>query len=284
MAERDGDLELKLVKRILAIGVVGLTPLSASAESYTVGVVPQFEPEKLAGIWAPILEQVSAITGDTYELVGSTNIPEFETDFLRGNFDFAYMNPYHLVMANRAQGYLPLINDGSRMLSGVLVAAKDSGVETVADLEGKTIAYPAPNALGASLLMRAELERKFALNYSARYVSTHSSAYLNVVLGEAGAAGGVRSTLNETPAEIRDQLVVIFETEKLPPHPIAAHPRVSKEAQAAFTQAFLQLAADPETNALLVPIPMTQASETSLDDFEIVKQLGLDSYVISSGN
>ncbi len=99
------------------------------------------------------------------------------------------------LVAAEAQGYTPIVRDGGRELFGVLVVAKDSDIETVEDLEGRSIAYPSPNALGASLLMRADLDRNFGLNYEAHYVSTHSSAYLNVVLGQMDAAGGVMAVV-----------------------------------------------------------------------------------------
>lgn len=136
-----------------------------------------------------MLEEIEERSGVELRMVGSPRIPEFEQAFARDEFDFTDMNPYHSLVAFDTQGYEPLIRDGARQLFGVLVVDKDSAYEDVADLEGKKIAFPASNSLGASLLMRADLNRRHALDFVPEYVNTHSSAYLNVLLGEAEAAG-----------------------------------------------------------------------------------------------
>jgi phosphonate transport system substrate-binding protein len=192
-----------------------LAPAAGRAQdkpTFNVGVVPQFEARKLADIWLPILDELERRTGYHFDMEGSARIPVFEKSFEAGEFDFAYMNPYHCLVAMETQGYVPLVKDGSRKLFGVLVVRKDSPFEKVEDLAGRTIAFPAPNALGASLLMRAELARKVGIGFEAVYAQTHTSSYLNVVLGEADAAGGVMSTLQKQDPEIRDQLRVIYET------------------------------------------------------------------------
>lgn len=124
---------------------------------YRIGVVPQFEQRKLFRIWIPILQELEARTGLRFEVVGSELIPDFEKLFLAGEFDFAYMNPYHVVSANNVQGYLPLVCDGSRTLQGILVVRKDSPITSIEELKGQTVAFPSANALGASLLPRSEL-------------------------------------------------------------------------------------------------------------------------------
>lgn len=159
----------------------------ANQSSYTFGVVPQYEIHRLASIWLPILTELEKKTGLKFRLVGATNIPDFEDRFMNGNFDFAYMNPYHSRLAQKDQGYIALVRDGSKRLFGILVARKDSQIDAVEQLEGKEIAFPAPNALGASLVMRADLDQLFGLTYTPIYVQTHSSVYLNVALGKEAA-------------------------------------------------------------------------------------------------
>ncbi|MEK9775021.1 MAG: PhnD/SsuA/transferrin family substrate-binding protein, partial [Quisquiliibacterium sp.] len=76
---------------------------------YTFGVVPQFDARKVVEIWGPILKELEKRTGFDFELVGSPKIPQFEIEFEQGRYDFAYMNPYHALIAGRTQKYLPLV-------------------------------------------------------------------------------------------------------------------------------------------------------------------------------
>ncbi len=257
---------------------------SARAEQvYTFGVVPQFEARALAAIWVPILEELEQRTGIRLKLVGSPRIPEFEEGFEAGEFDFAYMNPYHVLVANEKQGYIPLVRDGGRQLFGVLVVRKDSPIQSVAELDGQVISFPAPNALGASLLMRADLDALHNIQFSPVYVSTHTSSYLNVVLGRAAAGGGVMGTFSKQDSEVKDLLRVLYETRRTPPHPIAAHPRVPADIREKVQTAILEMAATPEGAEMLAGIPIREAIVTELTDYQDLGEWGLENYFVQSG-
>ncbi|GAA0784036.1 phosphate/phosphite/phosphonate ABC transporter substrate-binding protein [Marinobacterium sediminicola] len=247
---------------------------------YTVGVVPQFAQRKLFDIWQPILQALEHELDFDLELVGSPKIPVFEKKFLAGEYDFAYMNPYHMLKAHDSQGYVPLVRDGSRQLKGVLVVKHDSAYQSVADLNKKIIAFPSPNALGASLLMRADLVGLHDLEFFPRYVQTHSSVYLNVALGQTEAGGGVLSTLQKQPPEVREQLRVIYETRGIPPHPLSAHARVPEEDREAMRQAWLKLAKTEAGRQLMARIPMYQPIHADLDEYLPMREWGLDRFYI----
>ena len=255
-------------------------PVSASEIPLRFGVVPQFDARKIQAIWQPILTAVAEKSGVRLELVGSPSIPDFETQFDGGDFDFAYMNPYHLLKARQAQGYAPLLRDVGRTLYGIVVVRKDSPIHDVSELDGKTVAFPAPNALGASLIPRREFSETFKISIKPTYVRSHGSVYLNVVTGLADAGGGVQKTLQEQPANIRDALRIIYRTPQVAPHPIAYHPRVSEEIRNKVMAAFLELGTTPEGRSLLEKVPMKQIGAASMSDYEPLEEMGLDKFYV----
>ena len=245
---------------------------------YNFGVVPQFESRKLFKIWRPILDELEKRTGLHFHLVGSPKIPVFEKKYLEGVYDFAYMNPYHILKAHDTQGYIPIIRDGGRELKGILVVNKNSPIKNLEELDGKQVAFPSANALGASLLIRADLAKLYGVDVIPRYVQTHSSVYLHVVLGETSAGGGVLSTLNTQKTSIRNNLRVLYETRAVSPHPISAHPRVPLENRELVRQAFLDMAKTNEGAALLAKIPMKKAMPSSINDYIELSDWGLDEF------
>lgn len=269
------------IHTILAASIIaGSSAVSQAAERYNFGVVPQFEARKLAGIWTPILDELTRRTGYEFVMEGSPRIPEFEVAFMNGEFDFAYMNPFHSIMAERSQDYQLVVRDGSRELSGILVVAKDGPIDEVKDLEGETVAFPAPNALGASLMIRSELDSVFGVEIRPVYVSTHSSAYLNVALGEAAAAGGVMSTFNSLNQDVKARLTILHQTEAVAPHPVAAHPRVPQEVRDAVRDAFLEMAETDSGRALLAAIPMREPVVAKKEDYLSLLDMHLEDYVV----
>ncbi len=248
-----------------------------AGNKYTFGVVPQFEQRKLYAIWKPIIDDLERRTGLSFELVTTLKIQDFEKEFIKGSFDFVYMNPYHVLKAIPAQGYIPLVRDKAP-LRGVLVVRKDSPVRSMAELNGKVVAFPSPNAISAALLMRADLERLYHIKVTPLYVKTHSSVYLHVVKDLTAAGGGVQKTLQEQGPEIRDALRVLYTTRPVPSHPVAAHPRVSKEHRKKVRRALLNMGAGPEGKELLSRIPMKEITAASMDDYKEMQEWGLDAY------
>ncbi len=266
---------------LIAVAFFAVRPALAS-DVYTLGVVPQFEARKLFGIWQPILNEIEQRTGIHIQLQGTKDIPEFEVGLAKGDFDFAYMNPYHALVAGRDQGYRPVVRDGGRSLYGILVVRKDSPIQSVKALDGAEIAFPAPNALGASLLMRAQLDRVEGVKFQPKYVKTHSSVYLNVVLGQTAAGGGVMGTLNQQAPEVREQLRTLYTTRDMPPHPLGAHPRVPEDVRLQVTKALLEMAATEKGQALLAKVPFVKLVETNYAEYEIMNDWGLADYYVKA--
>jgi len=269
----------KLVNSLLLISFVLFTQLvswSAYAEEknrYVVGIVPQFDAREIHAIWRPILDQLEKRTGAKFEIKGSLNIPEFERELTRGDFDFAYASPTHLLAANKTQGYIPLIRDQKRKLRGILVVSKDSPIQSIQELNNQTVAFPSPGALGASILNRVELKQK-GIEIQARYVQTHSSVYLNVALGETAAGGGVQRTFDQQSEEIKNSLKILHRTRKVAPHPVIAHPRVAKSLQTKVKDALLKMG--HEADALLGRIPITHVGPASMTDYDELRKMNLD--------
>ncbi len=248
--------------------------------AYSLGVVPQFDQRRLHDAWTPILEAVEAESGVRLELAGSPDIPAFEDGFSTGRFDFAYMNPYHMLVAHDVEGYLPLARDVGRQLYGIIVVKKDSPLQSVADLAGKRVAFPAPNALGAALIPRAEFARQFKIEIEPRYVRSHSSVYLNVAMGLTDAGGGVQKTLEQQKPELRDKLRVLYQTAKVAPHPIAVHPRVPQADRGKVLNALLKLGETPAGQRLLQAVPMKRIGAATLEDYQPLREMGLADFYV----
>ncbi len=144
-----------LLGATLLLLTTGAPAVADDTTVYRVGIVPQFDSRTIHDIWTPILAQLQTRTDLRFELVGSPNIPAFEKKFEQQEFDFAYMNPYHVALA--ASHYVPLVRDVATQLQGIIVVHNDSPIKKLSDLQGKNMDFPAPNSLAASLLPRAKL-------------------------------------------------------------------------------------------------------------------------------
>lgn len=249
-----------------------------SQTTYHFGVVPQFNATQIVKIWRPILDVLQQETGVNLKLAGSDSISTFEQEFAAGKFDFVYMNPYHFVLAQRSQGYQPLLRDIGKKLYGIIVVHKESTIQKVKDLDGKLVVFPSPNALGASLMPRAEFQNIHHIEIRPSYVLSHSSVYLNVALGKADAGGGVQKTLQQQPKALREMLRIIHRTREVVPHPIAVHPRVNRIIRDKIKQTLLDMGSTLKGQQLLSRVPIKKIGMASTEDYYPLLELGLESF------
>jgi phosphonate transport system substrate-binding protein len=250
---------------------------------YTFDVVPQLNATQTFTVWSPLLQRVGLQTGLCFELRMSPSIPEFEQKLLRGEPEFAYLNPYHEVLAYKKHKYNPLLAEGKDLLTGILVVRNDSNVSDLNALQGQTLAFPAPNAFAASLLIRAELAKK-NINIKPVFVKTHSNVYRTVISKDYLAGGGVNNTLTSEPAEVRQQLRVLYETQAYTPHPIVTHPSVPNEVRQRFLNAVLKLGRDDEGQKMLASIRMEHPHAVNYEDhFKPLELLQLEKFLVLAG-
>ena len=269
---------------LLVLLLVGMSPCVALAtdpgHEYSFAIVPQLTPLETARRWTPVINTITRLTGINLRLVHYPSIPIFESRLTEGEPDFAYMNPYHALISHQRQGYIPILRDSKKLLKGILVVRADSPIQSPTDLNNATLAFPAPNAFGASLYMRALLHRKFGINYQSRFVQTHANVYRNVIYKIADAGGGVGRTLRSENTKVRKLLRIIYTTPGVPAHPICAHPRVPEAIRNKIMRAFISMSKDPKQASKLKAIGLSLPVEANFEkDYAPLTQLGLEKYL-----
>ena len=248
---------------------------------WRVGIVPQLPPREIVSTWTPVLKEVGHRAGQCLVLVVAPSIPALEQQLRAGTLDFAFLNPYHQVMAQRWRGFIPLVRDGQTPLEGILVVRKDSPLRRLSDLNGATVAFPAPNAFAASLLPRALLA-KDGIRINPSYVRTHSNVYRAVILGSSRAGGGVNNTLQRERPEVRQQLRVLWRTPPFPAHPFSAAPTVPAAVRQAVQAGFLELGRTPHGRQLLAKVQLPKVVKADhARDYAPLAALGLERFVVT---
>ena len=243
------------------------------------GVVPQQAPSKLLQSWGPLLRLLEERTGYRFAFRTAPDIPTFEQRLAAGEYDFAYMNPYHFTVFNRGdQGYQAVARAKDKLIRGIVVARRDATLQTLTDLEGATIAFPAPAAFAASVLPRAHL-RQLGVNFGVQYVSSHDSVYTAVARGLYPAGGGVERTLNAIDPALREQLRILWTTPGYTSHAIAVHPRIAQDTVGAMRQTLTAIADDEAGRAALDGLKIKGFAAAKNDDWDDVRALKLEAPV-----
>ena len=261
---------------ILAVMLLISSTSPGAEESLTlsIGIVPQQNATKLARLWTPICNHLSQQTGYRYVFKTAKNIPTFEKRLAAGKYDMAYMNPYHYTVFSIDPGYRAFARETNKRIQGIIVVKKDSAIQSIAELSGKTLAFPAPAAFAASLLPRAYFKTK-QIEISPRYVSSHDSVYLTVSKSLYPAGGGIQRTFNNMPESIRKQLRILWKTPGYTPHAFAAHPRLSVTVVKDTAGALIAMSTDEEGGKLLENLKFNPIGPAKDEDWDDVRGLGI---------
>jgi len=250
----------------------------ADKAKLTFGIVPQQAASKLARQWVPIMRYLSAKTGYNIEFKTPSNIPEFETKLANGDYDFAYMNPYHYVVFGDAPGYEAIAKQKGKKIKGIIVAKKSAAIQNISELNGMQLAFPSPAAFAASILPRAFLNAE-GISVSPKYVSSHDSVYRSVALGRLPAGGGIIRTFNSVGDDVSDELKVIWESRGYTPHAFAAHPRVTDEVRENIRFALIKMSETDEGKALLEVLNFKAIESAAFEDWDDVRALNIGSLI-----
>jgi phosphonate transport system substrate-binding protein len=257
--------------------------MASAQDPLKVYIVPQLTATQTYTYWAPLLEQVGQQTNQCFELLVPTSIPQFESDLNAGLPDFAFMNPYHAVMKWRESEYVPLVAS-SEPIYGVLSVSRDSKIQKIQDLTGSKIAFPAPNAFAASLLIRATLTLE-GIPFTPVYLKTHSNVYRAVIRGDVAAGGGIYSTFLGEPAELKAELRVLMETKRYTAHPFSANNRVPVALQHQIQNAFLEIGQTKAGRKLLNDVQLAEPKAVTFAiNYQPLEALQLEKFVISNAN
>lgn len=239
------------------------------------GVVPQQAASKLARLWTPILGYLSDRCGYQLQFKTAPNIPSFEKRVAAGEYDLAYMNPYHYTVFHRSPGYQAIAKQKDKNIQGIIVVHQDSPLQNLSELAGKTLAFPAPAAFAASILPRAYL-KKNGITITPKYVSSHDSVYMTIAKKLYPAGGGIMRTLNNVNPTIRDQLRILWTSQAYTPHAIASHPRISAEMVKKITQAMQNMHNDPKGLKLLENINFIGIESAQDADWDDIRGLQIE--------
>ncbi|MCG9730991.1 phosphate/phosphite/phosphonate ABC transporter substrate-binding protein [Shewanella sp. Isolate13] len=273
---------LKSFSKVAVLYWFMLMPCSSSATAVdsiepkvlTFGVVPQQAASTLAKGWAPVLAELSQNANLNLQFATAPDIPTFEMRLAKGEYDIAYMNPYHFTVFHESPGYIALAKEQDKYLKGLIVVRKDSSISKLAELDGKSLAFPAPAAFAASVIPRAILKQQ-GVAHNTKYVGSHDSVYLAVAQGLVDAGGGVGRTFKNMDGDVTQRLRVLWKTPGYTPHAIATHPRVSKQSREQLLSQLQALSTTSKGRALLAGLGFKAMEAAQNSDWDDIRALSL---------
>ena len=240
------------------------TPILTKKKVYIFGVHPLHNPNRLFEVYQPMVDYINArLKGSELRLEASRNYAAYDQKLFSGYFDFSLPNPYQTVTAV-SKGYKifgKMADDEN--FRGIILVRKDSGIKKVTDLKGKTVSYPAPTALAATMMPQWYMhEHGIDINHDIKnaYVGSQESSIMNVFLGKSAAASTWpppwRAFIKQRP-EIAEQVEIKWETSHLPNNGLVAREDVPDDLIQSVSEIIFSLHETSEGRQILARMELS---------------------------
>jgi len=153
---------LFLILQMLVAGVLFVSR-SAAAQELKFGFTPVLSEAEMRAEFEPLMTYLSDAIGQKVVLYVAKNYGDLRTQMEAGAVDIGSFSPFAYVDAAggaKVRIIAQSILDGSATYRGLIVARRDSGLRTVADLEGKRFAFVDPKSASGYVYPRAMLIEK----------------------------------------------------------------------------------------------------------------------------
>jgi phosphonate transport system substrate-binding protein len=213
-----------------------------------------------------------------------------------GKVDLFHDSVVPTMVLSRWAGSIPILRQwkyGEANYEGVIVVKKNSGIDALADLKGKIIAFDEPHSTSAHILPRMLLEEKKLKLVQIKSPETarpdavgymygsDGSAPNFLITGRADAATSSYREIERLKPEVRETLKIIGATKSVPRQLIAVRKDLDPRLLKALKEVLSNMDKDPDGQAVLKRQQNTTKIDEipagSLDDLKY-----LEKYVFSS--
>ncbi len=206
-----------------------------------------------------------------------------------GKADIVWLAPLSYVLAKDkcdAQVVFNAIRFGSATYNGQMIVNVNSGIEEVADVKGKKVAFTDPASTSGYLYAVALLLKNGVTLDDIEYTFAggHTAAALAVYKGSVDAAFtyvDARDRLEDDFPDIKEKTKVIAITDPIPNDTISVRPGFDPEVLEAFKKAMMDLAETEEGKQVLYEIYEWDGLAESRDELfdpirQVAVQLGIE--------
>lgn len=220
------------------------------------------------------------------ELVVTTDYSSMIEAMRKGHIELAYFGPLSYVLLKQkmdnVEPFAAKLEKGSPTYNAVVIAGADTGITTLSDIKGKTMAY-GDTASTSSHMIPKEMLQSAGLtagkDYTEQFVGAHD-AVAKVVQNGNAQAGGLSKPIFESLVEQgfidANKVKVIAVSEPYPNYPWTMNSELSPELKEEIKKALYDL----KDETVLKPLKTEGFVPISDKDFDVIRNmvniLGID--------
>jgi phosphonate transport system substrate-binding protein len=275
---------------VYLLSAVACTPsrLPASDQRPLImGIFPRRNIKTTYQLFTPLAQYLSEMLQREVRLKTTRDFESFWQGIINNEYDIVHFNQYHYIVSNIHYGYRVIARNqefGHSTLTGSIMVRKDSGINEIADLKGKTILFGGgPRAMqsyiAATWLLRqggldaGDYTEKFAVNPPNAIISTYHR------LADAAGSGDVVIRLDTVMRAIDvSSMKYLARTQPLAHLPWAVRGDLDPELIDAIQQALISLNDSLDGQTVLDSAKLSAIEPAQDSDYDECRRIIRDVY------
>jgi len=215
---------------VLAVLVAGLAARPSAGRELKFGFTPVLSESDMRVEFEPLMTYLSDCIGQKVVLYVAKDYGDLRTQMESGAVDIGTFSPFAYVDAVRGRKIRLIaqcVINGTDTYRGVIVARRDSGLKSLADLRGKRFAFVDPKSASGFVYPRALLIEKGITPESSFketiFAGSHDKVIAAVLEGraDAGAVYGDALAVAKSKGVPTENLVTLASTDPIPHDAVA---------------------------------------------------------------
>ncbi|MDC8785956.1 phosphate/phosphite/phosphonate ABC transporter substrate-binding protein [Roseateles koreensis] len=241
-----------LLRAVVGLFCGWLTVTAVAAAEYRFSPVNQSNISTAAAYWNPIVAYVSEKSGVKLSLKIGRTSADTTSYVLAQEVEFVFSN--HLFSPDReALGWKVFGRRNTPAVRGQLVVLADSPISNVAELEGKDIGFPGPEAFLAYKLPYGYLLNQ-KINARPVFGGNMDGAFAQLISGKVTAVGANSQLVEAYTKRENKYFRVLWSSEPMFDLALMASSKVPEKEVEAVARAFLGMQKDPHGRAILAQV------------------------------
>lgn len=256
--------------------------VEAQGKTLLIGLIPEQNIFKQIDRYEPLTEYLSQKTGIQIKLIVLTGYGNIIDNFVSTSLDGAFFGSFTYALAHARLGIEGLARpeslDGKSTYHGVILARKDSGIETIGDMREKRFAFVDKGTTAGYLFPMRYFKEHGIGDYKdyfkeVYFTGTHEDVIADV-LNKKADIGAAKNTIYERLAEddssIKEDLVILETSPEVPENCLAVRKDIDDSIKVKLKEALLNMDDDPAGKEILKKFGANKFIETRHADYESV--------------
>jgi phosphonate transport system substrate-binding protein len=260
-------------------------PVAAEQSELVMGVFPRRNPSEMIEMFNPLAIYLSRVLGRPVKIETTPDFNSFWEAVAAKRYDIVHYNQYHYIRSHKLYGYQVVAKnqeDGRDTIRGVILVRKDSGIQSLADLRGKTLLFGGNKQAMLSYIVPTFMLRQAGLkagDYQEEFALNPPNVTLAVYFKRA-VAGGTGDTVSNTPF-VREKvdpskLKILVTSDPVAQLPWAVRGDVSAELREQIRSALLAVKHTPEAEHILKKGYLTDITKAEDAEYDYVRSVVKD--------